>query len=65
MKKKYIRPSLLIVYIESQGIICTSTPGVAGTGNLSPTIDNEETDVYLSRRNHDVWDAEEDGDQEW
>ena len=65
MKKKYIEPTLLITYVEPQRMICTSILGVTGTGHMETTVGDDETDVYLARRNHDVWDAEEDGDQEW
>lgn len=59
MKKTYIEPTLLITYVEPQRIICASIQGVSGTGNMNTAVSGEETSEYLSRRNYNVWDEEE------
>lgn len=59
MKRQYVKPEALVVLVEPLNMICTSTVGVTGTGNLRTTVYNDETDEYLSRRSHSIWDDEE------
>lgn len=54
MKRKYIEPMLQVTYVEPQRMVCASVLGVDGTGNLDTSVDDDATDVYLSRFLPDV-----------
>ena len=61
MKKAYISPVILIMRTVPSQMLCSSVTGVSGTGNLNTDVDKSVgTDEYLSRRNQNVWDDEED-----
>ena len=56
MKKQYIAPSVKVVLLTHQTMICVS--GVEGTASFSEDITVETTGEVLSRRTS-FWDDEE------
>ena len=60
MKKKYIKPALLVMFAAPQGMLCSSVLGVTGTSNMDTAVSDEETDEYLARRKCNEWDDNED-----
>lgn len=44
---------------------CSSVLGVTGTGNMDTEVSDEETDEYLTRRNYNLWDEEDEEEEEY
>ncbi|MBR4898472.1 MAG: hypothetical protein IKZ48_06780 [Prevotella sp.] len=65
MKKRYIEPAVLITYVEPLRMTCSSVLGVTGTGNMDTEVSDEETDEYLTRRNYNLWDEEDEEEEEY
>ena len=55
MKKNYIEPKLMVINIETQGVIATSTMQV----NSSDSYVIKDNDAVLSRKSFSIWDEEE------
>lgn len=56
MKKNYIEPKLMVINIETQGVIATSTMQV-NSSDTDGIINNNDV---LSRKSFSIWDEEED-----
>lgn len=55
MKKNYIEPKLMVINIETQGVIATSTMQVNSSDSDAITENND----VLSRKSFSAWDEEE------
>ena len=60
MKKNYIEPKLMVINIETQGVIATSTMQV-NSSDTDGIIDNNEV---LSRKSFSIWDDDDEEEEE-
>ena len=58
MKKDYIVPSMMMVFVETQGVIATS-PLKATDETPKTTFNQEEYNEKFNSRRHDIWEDEE------